>query len=277
MKRYTLRVGTRQGVLFAVLQLLLCLWVQAEMHAFLLPDGRGIEAEVMSHNSRLGLVELKLINGKTVSVKPSIFVEEDQAYIRQWIAQNAFLSERTLRITCDDNVVKKWKEEETRDVRYTSGTIEKDFIHNVIKYVDTRYQFDLKNNGDAVIEGLEIEYCIYYEQSYMVWEEKPPVEQKTFHGRVDVPVISSRGTASVQTKTVMTYEDDVNPIPQLDGDQRRGGKGKIIGIRARIRMKGKDAGAYREITVPKTLSDTKYPWTEATSSNTRKQYRKNRK
>lgn len=249
--------------------------VRGEMRPFQLPDGRVLEAEVVSYNSRLGLVELRRTDGKTVAVKPQVFVQKDQSYIQQWIARNAFLSERILRVTCRDDVVKKWKEEETRDINYTSGTVEKNFIHNVIKYEETLFQFELENSGDTAIEGLEIEYCIYYEQSTMVWEVKPIPEKKTFHGRIAVPALPPGGSGAVQTKTVMTYEDDVNPISMRDGDQRRGGKGEIIGIRARLRMKGNKTGAFREVTVPKTLSDEEFPWTVKSSSNTRKKYRKN--
>lgn len=89
-----------------------------------------------------------------------------------------------------------------------------------------------------------------------------------------MPDLPGKSILSAQTKAVMTYEDNVNPVPILDGDQRRGGKGKIIGIRAWLKMRGGNAAAMRESGVPNSLSDSKYPWTKESSSNRRKAYRR---
>lgn len=248
---------------------------QAEMHAFSLPDGRALEAEIMGYNAKVGLVELKRQDGKRVKVKPSVFVEDDQKYIKEWAASNAFLSERMLKVECDDQIVKKWKEEETQDVRYTDGSIEKNYIHNVIKYENVAYDFTFNNTTAIPIRDLVLEYCIYYEQSTMVWEDKPEAEQKTFCGHMDVPELREEAVVKLSTKPVMIYEDDINPVPQLNGDQRRPGKGKIIGVRARLKMKKGEA--FREISKPSTLSKEKYPWATKSSSNKRKPYQRGRR
>ena len=73
-------------------------------------------------------MELKREGGKRVKVRPSIFVAEDQAYIKEWDAVKAFTSGRLLKISCDDNQLDKWKEEEWKDVRYTSGNVEKELM-----------------------------------------------------------------------------------------------------------------------------------------------------
>ena len=263
-----------RGIVLVCIFILPGALVQAEMRAFELPDGRTIEAEIVSSNSKLGQITLKRVDGRTVSVKPGIFVEKDQQYIREWTSSNAFLSESILRIKCDDEVVKKWKEEETRDITYTGGSIEKDFTHNVIKYENSAYTFLFKNNSDAPIQNLMLEYCIYYEQSTMVWEEKPNIELKTFHGKMDIPVVASGGEVSVQTKPVMTYEDDINPVPQLGGDQRRPGEGRVLGLHARIRIKRGREDVFREVSLPKTFSNDKYPWTTKSLPNSRKPYRR---
>ena len=70
------------GMLFA----LLAFRVDAEMREFKLPDGRSLQAEIMGFDGKLGKVELKLANGRRKKIKPGIFVEEDQKYIKEWLA-----------------------------------------------------------------------------------------------------------------------------------------------------------------------------------------------
>ena len=40
----------------------------------------------------------------------------------------AFLSDSILQVKCNDQVLKKWKEEEKRDIRYTGGEVEEGFV-----------------------------------------------------------------------------------------------------------------------------------------------------
>ncbi|MEI6890529.1 MAG: hypothetical protein V5783_00005 [Pontiella sp.] len=257
-----------------ILSMILSLGSMAEMHAFELPDGRILEAELVDYNSRQGLVTLKRTDGKRIPVKPSIFIEKDQIYIRDWCAARAFLSDSTLKIQADDDVVKSWKEEETMDVRYTDGSVEKEYIHNVIKYEDVAYNISFKNMGEVAINGLVLEYCVYYEQSTMCWEEKPKVELKTSYGKKEIPELRVKQSAEVTTKTVMIYEDDINPIDMRDGDQRRPGKGEILGMHVRVTMKGGDASSIRTVSVPENFSLEEYPWSTVSSPNSRKPYRR---
>jgi hypothetical protein len=265
---------SRAGVWVVAVILLFASPVCAEMHVFSLQDGRVLEAEIVDYNGKLGKVTLKRLDGKRVPVKVNIFVEVDQQYIKEWAASNAFLSDSILQVKCNDQVLKKWKEEEKRDIRYTGGEVEEGFVHNVIKYEDIVYAFTFKNTASTSIRGLHLEYCIYYEQSYMVWEEKPEMEQKTFSSSLELSELKEKLEVTVNTKPVMIYEDDINPVPIRDGDQRRPGKGKIIGIRARLSMKAGDKNIVREIVSPNSLSEEKYPWSTKTSSNKRPAYRK---
>jgi hypothetical protein len=251
--------------------------VHAELHEFNLPDGRSLKAEIVGYKARIGEVELKREDGKTVSVKPSVFVDDDRTYIQDWVAAHAFMSERVLKIVFDDQVVKKWKEEEVQDVRYTDGSIEEDFIHNVVKYENVAYDFTFLNMTATPIKDLLLEYCIYYEQSTMIWEDKPEVEKKTMYGKIEVPVLREQVTVKVSSKPVMIYEDDINPVPLSDEDQRRPGRGEIKGMRARLRMKNGSGDIVREMSHPSALSAEKYPWSTTSSPNTRKAYSRRRR
>lgn len=241
-----------------------------DMHAFELPDGRTIEAEIVSSTLKRGHITLKRADGKTVSVKPEIFIEKDQEYIREWTSLNAFLSERILKIKCDDEVVKKWEEEEKEDLTYTSGTVEKDCIYNVIKYENISYNITFKNSGKVPVSGIILEYCVYYEQSAMSKDVKPKVEKHTWCGRVDVPNILAGEEIVVTTEPVRIYEDLLNLIPRLEVEHRRPGKGRIKGIRVRMHLK-QNKDLIREFSAPASLSVEDYPWTTQTSPNKRKE------
>ncbi len=235
----------------------------AEMHAFSLPDGRALEAEIMDYNTKLGLVELKRADGKRVKVKPSVFVEEDQAYIREWAKSLAFRSPNIFKITCSDETVKKWKEEETQDIRYTDGTVEKDFTINVKKFEQIAYKIAFNNTGATVLQGMTLEYCIFYEQSKLTRRgEKPEMQQKTLKGKIDVTVIQGKSKSEVLTKPAEIYEDNLIDIPQGgDGDQRRPGIGDVHGIRGRLYLKAGDGSTVmREFSKPTSLSEKDFRW-----------------
>ncbi len=242
---------------------------QAETHIFSLPDGRALEAEIVGYDFRTGRIEIERIDGKRVKVDPAGFIQPDQQYIKDWIAANAFLSDGVLKVKCDRRLLKRWKERESVDIRYSSGEIEEGFIHNVIKYEEVAYGFVFRNQGVAPIRGLMLEYCIYYEQSAMSWQTTPKEELKTVYGSIDLPTIPSKEEISLQTDPVKIYEDNLNRIPMREEDARRGGKGKVIGIRARLSLKDGDKKTMRELLEPDTMAEEDYPWTNETSTKDR--------
>jgi hypothetical protein len=250
--------------LFLMMGLIAAGTVYGEMHAFTLPDGRTLEAEVVDFNGRLGTVVLKRADGKRIPIKPEVFIEADQQYIREWSKTLAFRSENVLKISCADDVVKDWKKEETQDIRYTDGSVEKDFIVNIKKYEQIAFNFEFNNLGDAPLKGISMEYCIYYEQSNMAMDKKPETVQKVFQGKETVPEIPVKKKVSMTTKPVEIYEDNLNNIPQGgDGDVRRPGKGDVHGMRARLYMTTSSGEkVMREVSSPSTLSEKNYPWKE---------------
>lgn len=241
------------------------LFSHAEMHAFELPDGRTLEAEIMDYNTKLGLVELKRVDGKRVKVKPDLFIEKDQKYIREWTKSLAFRSPNIFKITCGDETLKKWKKEETKDIRYTDGIVEKDFVINVKKFEQIAYEIEFNNTGSTALQGITLEYCIFYEQSKMTNNgEKPEMKQKVLKGKLDVAAIPAKSKSDLMTKPVELYEDNLVNIPQGgDGDQRRGGEGDVHGIRGRLYLKT-DSGetVMREFSKPTSLSEKDYRWSD---------------
>ena len=104
----------------------------SEMHAFELQDGRTIEAEEIDYDSRSGKVTLKRQDGKRIPVPANVFVEADQAYIREWDAAKAFTSDKFLKISFDREILERRKEEVYKNLRDTAGN-EEEYLMKEIK------------------------------------------------------------------------------------------------------------------------------------------------
>ena len=235
----------------------------SETRAFSLLDGRTIEAEIVDYDGRQGAVTLKRVDGKRVPVKTDIFVEADQLYFKEWDAAKAFTSDSLFRISCDEEVLEKRKEEVYKDLRDTEGNVEEHLMKE-IKYEDIAYNLNLRNGNKTALDNMRMEYRIYYEQSRES-RDNPDATQYVLAGKTDLPALPGGGTAAVTTDAVTIYSDNINSIDWSDGSARVGGKGEVIGLRARLYITmGSGAEMTREITYPKTLSDKGFPWKSGT-------------
>lgn len=224
-------------------------------------DGKTIRGRIRTYNESKKVVTIERDNRRTATVPITVFSESDQAYILEWDASKGFSSKNLLKISCNDKVVEKRKEKELEDIHYTEGDVVKDFEKTVTTFERIAYEIQLQNTNKSELKGIRMEYRIYYEQSEMVWEKKPELKQKHFSGEMAIPALPGQSKTMVVTESVEIHEDSVNPVPQLGGDQRRGGKGEVHGIRARLYMKmpsGKEV--MREFHHPDSLSEEKFPW-----------------
>lgn len=239
------------------LLMLFAVCARAEFHEFKTPDGKSVKAEITDFKQ--GMVELQRENGKRVKVKASIFIEADQQYIEEWSALQNFLSDRLLKIECRENNVENWKKEEWDDVRYEDGSTERELL-KVTKHERIAYDVTLQNRGLDALEGMRIEYVIYYEQSEESWE-KPTAEQKTVFKKADIPALPGRASHLVTTDSIVIYVDSINQQNWVSGKVRTGGKGQINGIRGRLYIKT-DSGkeVMREFCSPSALSEQQFPW-----------------
>ena len=235
----------------------------AEMRAFELPDGRMLEAEIVDYDARSGKVTLKRADGNRVPVKANIFIEKDQAYIREWDAAKSFASDRFLKIGFDQDTLKRWKEEVYKDLRDTDGNVE-EYLMKEIKFEDVAYQVELRNMNKTPLDGMRMEYRIYYEQSRENRDKQNPT-QYIWGGKSDISTLSGGQSVKVGTEPVTIYDDNLNPISWADGSERVPGRGDVHGIRARIYLKTKSGKEImRECCHPSTLSSADYPWKAGT-------------
>lgn len=272
MARWKIKRGSLFGALMGLGVLALPTMVVAGLRIFTLPDGRVLEAKIVGYDDRAGLVQVERKDGKRVKVKPSVFVEEDQQYIKDWVTLHALLSEQSLHVEADSRVAKEWKEKETKDVQYSDGIVEEDFVYNVVKYENVVYDFTFKNSSVKPVKDLLLEYCIYYEQSGMTWDKNPETELKTFYGKINVAEIPVDEPVTISTKPVMIYRDEISAIPQLGGDRRCPGKGKVVGVLVHLVLKAGDLEVTRELSDPKSMDQDKHPWVEASMPNERKPF-----
>jgi len=123
--------------------------VTGELHEFKLPDGRALKAEIISYNARLEKVELKRADGKHVNVKPDIFVDEDQKYIKEWASLEDFRNESCFKVECKKRIQEKWRDD--NDIQQRG-------------YTRVAYELLLENKSSQALKDLRIEYRIFYDK-----------------------------------------------------------------------------------------------------------------
>ncbi len=108
-------------------------------------EDRAVEAKVVHFDARSGKVTLESRKHRKSTVSISIFSEEDQVYIKEWLSVRNFLSSSKLRIS----VVKK-KEKATDSKSQTRRP--KPPCH---------YEIRLLPSSGTTFDAIQIEYCIY--------------------------------------------------------------------------------------------------------------------
>lgn len=125
----------------------------SEFRAFQSQQGQVVEARIINFDANRGLVELELRNKRRKKVKPSVFAESDQGYIRDWAQGKSFMSGSGIRFKAEKKVIKDWRES-------PAAGIERQFEQCV-------YICELKNGGMTALENLKVEYCVYWSQEYL--------------------------------------------------------------------------------------------------------------
>ncbi len=225
---------------------MLCLVAHAEdeYRSFTDAQGRSIRLRVTACDLSRDSVTVQKENRQRVTVKISGFSAEDQAYIKEWHMANELLSERNLKIVCDDTVVFSRKED-IKGTEYSGGTYDLTPTTVVVgykKYEETACRVSMENKGSVPIENARIEYRLYYEQDRM----------RVLKGEMNAPVLGTRKKVELLTKSV--------EIIKCSG-KTSVTSGEIIGFRMRVYVKlpsGKEA--IREYQHPTSLSASKYSW-----------------
>jgi hypothetical protein len=253
----------KRAILWIVM-VALCTQVQGEesFHIFTDVTGRAINARIVAYDARNQIISMKMENGRQGKIPLAQLSEEDKKYVETWHRFSNFLDERKFLISGSKTEIDSGKDKVFGDLNYVGGDTVENFLMNVVKWEQIAFKLDFSNSNDMPIDGLRMEYKIYYEQSEMTADGiKPEPKSLVFDGSATVPMVPKKGKVSVTTQAVRIYEDDVNPRPILGGDPRQGGEGDVHGIRIKVFMKlNSGEEMEREFCYPSGLSDEKFPW-----------------
>ena len=176
----------------------------AEMRKFTSADGREITAEIQRGTAEQ--VTIKLENGKELTSKITVFSDEDQKYIRNWIKTQPPRIDYSFSLS-----YKRLKDGEKK--RSTSS-------HN-ITVESWYYEMAVDNRSRVDLEDLEFRYRIFVQSEH----EKGRNEKAMYisDGMVQVPSIVHNGRAKPRTKTVPLTKSKLKP----DYEYKDGGRDRL--------------------------------------------------
>ncbi|MCK4564884.1 MAG: hypothetical protein KAU94_09445, partial [Verrucomicrobia bacterium] len=180
---------------------------RAELHEFTLKDGRTLKAEIVGYNAKLGKVELKRADGKRVPVKPAVFVEADQKYIKEWTILDGVRNERFFKVACKKVMAEKWKKEEEDEVQYDDGSSERVLV-SISKFKRYVYELNLENRNDFAVENLKLEYRVFYEQEVSTGSAKVVAKDKVLSGSLEVKRMGPREKKKLTTEPVVLRDTE---------------------------------------------------------------------
>lgn len=237
----------KSGIVFGVSFILFTSMVYAGMHAFELKDGRALEAEVIGFNARLGKVELKRPDGKRVKVKPDIFTDADQKYIREWAMLDGFQNPSTFKVECAEKKIEQWKEE--------SSAFQ-------TKYERFVYEITFENKAAVPVGTLKVEYRIFFEQEENDLSTKKVATSKlTKPGSFDVGLLDVRDKKMMTSESIVLKEFEFNMSDYyVPGGDPESTNGEISGIWLKITVTSEGGQvATRDVFEPSSIAG-KFTW-----------------
>jgi hypothetical protein len=206
------------------------------LHIFTDRQDRVVSARIVNLDERRGLVELELENKRRTKVKPSIFIEKDQAYIRDWGIGQAFMASSGLRFSGEKEVIEDWSD--------SPGTgINQEFEKTV-------YNCELKNGSSVSFENVDVEYCVFWVQEVPEASGERRLE-KDYSGRYAIPRMEPRSTTDFATDPVtLVYQHLAGGYYYSNGATGKQSS-KMKGVWLRVSMTTKSGETYtREFCEP---------------------------
>jgi hypothetical protein len=234
-----------------------------EYRDFLSADGKAMRGKVLRYDAKKQTVTIQRDNKKTATVPLRAFSENDQAYVLQWEFNKVFRSESSFEIEA------KRKKVKDGDESY-SGSITAEKVENTV------YTITLENKSTSTLEGLELEYCIYYEQEKAT-RGKTLDEEGVRCGTLEIGAMRPKSSKDVMTEAVSIYtrELDADWIYSSGGDNKI--SGKVRGLWVRVNMKSESGDVItRDFCMPDSLSNSK-TWTTTSANIGRNSSRKKKK
>ena len=203
-------------------------------------DGKTIRGCIKAYNPAKKMVTIERDNRKTAKVSITVFSETDQAYIRDWGVLRNFVQGSTFKISarrkrCDNDG-------------------ESDKTHYIEKDVtDTHYEILLENKSVSKLKGIELKYCIYYEQ-----EEGKACNQGVYCGDLPIESINPASSKTLLTEVVSTYTAELSGNARYTSGKSNVQRGDVHGIWIRVHLKlPSGQKGTREFCYPDSLNNSR--------------------
>lgn len=213
----------------SALALCCVLTLHAESRTYTSPDGRTLQAEILSAESNT--VTLKLTTGQTLTAAVDKFSQADQAFIKEWQKANP--------VTIKYNFNATYTKEKT-----DSSKVNRD-NHEVV--TDTWVcNVKLLNRSGQDLEKVRVDYEIYYEQ---MSSGKPVMRRMNGSSTLDSIKHLEELTLPTKELKLTTSKLDGGRY-YVDGSRPRQ-KDSISGVALKIYHSGKPAFEWASSGVPK--------------------------
>jgi tetratricopeptide (TPR) repeat protein len=225
-------------------------------------QGRAIEAKLLEVDTSRKRIRLERTDGRKVWVSPSLFSEEDKAYIQKWVRTQTAFTEKNLKISME-----RINEEVDSSVFYgqkpSKNQLESSAYQLPLKWAEKEEQlhFDvrLKNESADPIEGFRIEYRYFIRMvrlggglddvwsqvsGYIEMESINPGEEKLIS---TAPVILGNYYRTASEKTGSKYG---NGTYEYDNRAVKIGRDQLEGIWLKISDLVGGSSVLREVSMP---------------------------
>lgn len=248
----------------ACFQVLTGAWAADGFRAFTDAQGRTVSGKVVAFEAKTGKVQIQREeNGMKIWALPSAFSEKDQQYIRDWVAVQNTLSEKSLRVS-----VHKSHDENGGNSPETNGFSSRNTEESMQakrdgteRYEHFHYEITFENRSDTAIDGIKVEYRCF--SQFM--KESKPTEDKVVSGSFNIKEIGSKSSIQTNSKTISllsTYSKGTISLETGRGDPsiNKTGQDELLGIWIRIYGPLLDGQpTIRDVCFPESLPD-KVSW-----------------
>jgi len=217
---------------FIVCLSLLSLTVLGAERIFTDVQGRTIEGELVNFDEAGSMVSIVRKGSRNAARVPiSIFVEDDQEYIREWA---------TLQAITDRRLKADIKRISDKDEGNTYGTSASTSV-----MTDHYFKIVFENGTKTSLEDVNLEYVIYYEQDHHQGRSNAERKQGTLYANEKL-TLPARETTEYETQKVKLWTWNTYSLAPIDA--------KIHGIRVRLTLtSAKGMKEMREYVYPSSL------------------------
>ena len=164
----------------------------AELRTFTSADGsKTLKAKVLDVSAAKQTARIQRSDGKSMTIPLKALCSDDQLFLKEWYQSS--MAGRRLAIRISDEEVK------TGESKANNG--------RVTAY-DSRFNLNVRNNGDSSFENIEVKYCIFYTIDGVDGAKN---QELVSNGQANISNIAPRTDQDITTNAVKLTK--VRPLP----------------------------------------------------------------